>query len=129
MALLGIAADGLGLVLAGLNVFFRELRPVPHRRDAAPFLVQPDRLRQGRDPCLQPRRPRQPAPLLERLGRGLVFLNPFDRFITASQWLVGQSPQGPGLWGWAIVVLFPVACLVLGYRAFRRMLPEVRDTL
>ena len=128
MALFGLVGMGLGLILSGLNVFFRDtvqflavvmqvlfwFNPIVYFKDIV-FGDHPD----------------HPLMLLERLGRVLLVLNPFERFISANQWLFGYElgQHAPGRIDWLIIILFPAVCLLAGRRLFRRMLSDIRDCL
>ncbi|MCE5230137.1 ABC transporter permease [bacterium] len=128
MALMGVSAVGLGLILAGLNVFFRDTAQILQIVMQVLFWFNPvvyyKDIIFGKEAA--------PDGLLHQLttlGRVILMLNPFERFITASQSLFGAVHDNPTALDWAIVVIFPWLCLALGVWLFRRMLPDVRDCL
>jgi lipopolysaccharide transport system permease protein len=127
LILLGLCGIGLGLILSGLNVFFR---------DTAQFITIFMQLLFWFNPIVYPRhvvtRPDKSVDELEfyeRIGRWLITLNPFERFITGSQRLFGLVDTPPNLIDWTILFGFPLLCLAAGLLLFRRMLPDVRDCL
>jgi lipopolysaccharide transport system permease protein len=129
MALLGVTAMGLGLALAGLNVFLRDTAQMLTVAMQVLFWLNPIVYFKELIRAFDPATPVAELSWLERLGRWLLAINPFERFISASQWLVGQAPHAPAWPDWLVVLVFPPLCLAIGYALFRRMLPEVRDCL
>ncbi|MEN6627855.1 MAG: ABC transporter permease [Candidatus Sumerlaeia bacterium] len=129
MALMGVAALGLGLILSGLNVFFRDtaqfvqiimqvlfwFNPVVYYKDLIFSKAAADQ-----DGVVG---------VLVGVGQVIMTINPFERFITATQSLFGAVHQDPSMIDWAIVLIFPWLCLAAGVWLFRRMLPDVRDCL
>jgi len=130
MFLFGLSALGLGMMLAGLNVFFRDtaqvlaivmqllfwLNPIVYFKE---YVLRADASAHGL------------VRILVNVGRLLVTLNPFERFVSTTQWLMGHELAVFSLapLDWAIVGLFPLICLAAGLYLFRRMLPDVRDCL
>lgn len=126
MALLGLVGMGLGLVLAGLNVFFR---------DAGQILMVVMQLLFWFNPIVYKKelifgnaKPAGDLTLLERFGRLLIQLNPLERFISGIQSLFGVTAP-PALGDWVIIVLVPIVSLLGGLYIFRRMLPDARDNI
>ena len=126
MLLMGLVAMGLGLLLSGLHVFFRDTYQIV--TVAMQFLF-------WFNPIVYPRERFLHAPagagVTERIGAALLTLNPFERFITATQWLMGHGvvETAPRALDWAILFGLPVLCLAAGLLLFRRMLPDIRDCL
>ena len=129
MLMLGIAAMGVGLLLAGLNVFLRDTAQVLSVVLQVLFWLNPIVYFKEQIRTFDPTVPMADLGALERLGRILMRINPLERFISASQWLVGQSPIAPAAGDWIVIVVFPLVCLSIGLLTFRRMLPEIRDCL
>jgi lipopolysaccharide transport system permease protein len=69
--------------------------------------------------------------VFQRIGRILLSLNPFERFISVTQWLFGHGVVkiAPTPMDWGIIIFFPIVCLLAGLFFFRRTLPEIRDCL
>lgn len=127
LAAIGLSGMGLGMMLASSNVFFR---------DTAQLLAVVMQLLFWFNPIVYPRTiifsadALEGHPLLVEVGRWLIRLNPFERFIGASQRLMGlPMPWELGVSDWAILVGFPVVCVVAGTWLFRRTLPEIRDNI
>jgi lipopolysaccharide transport system permease protein len=129
MFLMGVLAMGLGLILAGLNVFFRDTLQVI--TVAMQFLFWFNPIVYPRERFLNPDLTAGPITVFEQLGAALLRLNPFERFITATQWLMGNGivKSAPTALDWLIVLGLPVLCLGAGLALFRRMLPDIRDCL
>lgn len=121
MLWLGIAAMGLGLLLSGLNVFLRDTAQVMTVVMQLLFWFNPIVYIKsqifGSD-----------TPVV-RVGRTILFFNPIERFITASQRLMGLPVAPLSTLDAVILVAFPILCLAVGLFAFRRMLGDVRDCL
>ena len=124
---LGLAGAGLGMLLSGMNVFFR---------DTSQFVAVAMQLLFWFNPIVYPRtrffkpdtawdelRP------LAKIGYALLRLNPIERYISAAQYCVGASVSAPSAGDWLLLVLFTPACLGIGFFLFRRMLPDARDCL
>ncbi len=130
MVLLGLAAAGLGMILAGLNVFFRDTGQVltvlmQFLFWFIPIVYYKDRLFKEHSEA------QGLVSGLEKIGRTLILFNPLERFISATQSSFGHELariQSSPL-EWWIIFLFPAACLTAGLLLFRRMLPEIRDCL
>lgn len=127
MALLGILAMGLGLIFAGLNVFIRDTAQVISILLQLLFWFNP--IVYYKSLILGAGASGAAPALLERAGRVLFVLNPFERFITATQSLFGLAEASMAPMDWAIVLLSPPLALAVGVYAFRRMLPDARDCL
>lgn len=129
MALLGLVAVGLGLILAGLNVFFRDTFQIV--TVVMQFLFWFNPIVYQREPFLNQLSAGGTVDLSKRIVSFLLLINPFERFITACQWLMGYKVvvNPPTVLDWAIVLLLPPAMLLLGRSLFRRMLPDIRDCL
>ena len=129
MALLGLVAMGLGLILAGLNIFFRDTLQIV--TIAMQFLFWFNPIVYPREKFMHHDLAAGASMVSEKLASMLLFLNPFERFITASQWLMGNQivQDPPQTLDWLIIVLLPVICLGAGLYFFRRMLPDIRDCL
>lgn len=129
MGLLGVVALGLGLILAGLNVFFRDTLQIV--TVAMQFLFWFNPIVYPRDKFLSPALAGASVPLYTKIGAFFLRLNPFERFITATQWLMGNGvvTEPPNLLAWIIIALFPLLCLAAGLYLFRRMLPDIRDCI
>jgi lipopolysaccharide transport system permease protein len=127
MLLLGLSAMGLGLILAGLNVFFRDTAQVVSVVMQLLFWFNP--IVYVKEQLFDPAKPTAGLTWLERTGRTLLFYNPFERFITANQSFFGLTRVGPGGLDWIVIALFPALCLLAGLLLFRRILPDVRDCL
>lgn len=127
MALMGVTAVGLGLILAGLNVFFRDTAQILQILMQILFWFNP--IVYYKDVIFGKQSEDGLIGALTSIGGLLMTLNPFERFITASQSLFGAVHQNPSMLDWTIVLVFPWVCLALGIRLFRRMLPDVRDCL
>lgn len=127
MLLLGVAGLGLGLILSGLNVFFRDTAQVITIAMQLLFWFNP--IVYPRNLVVKPDISIDELSALEWLGRHILLFNPLERFITGTQRLFGLvAAPATGL-DWAIVVLFPALCLAAGLLLFRRMLPDIRDCL
>jgi lipopolysaccharide transport system permease protein len=129
MALLGAAAMGIGMALAVLNVFLRDVAQVLTVLLQVLFWLSPIVYFKEMIRAFDPATPAAGLPWLERVGRVLIWINPFERFISAGQWLVGQSPHAPSPRAWCLIALFPAICLAGGLYCFRRLLPDARDCL
>lgn len=129
MALFGVAGLGLGLMLAGLNVFFRDTAQILNVVIQLLFWFNPIVYPKERFFTLLPKE--DSLAVFQQIGRTLLLLNPFERFISATQWLFGHGvvPTAPGVLDWLLVAGFPVLCLAVGLRFFRRMLPDIRDCI
>ncbi len=127
MALAGVTAMGLGLILAGLNVFFRDTAQLLQILMQILFWFNP--IVYYKDVIFGKNTETGLMRVLTGFGGLLLKLNPFERFITTSQYLFGAVHQRPSPLDWAIVLIFPWLCLGIGIRVFRRMLPDVRDCL
>jgi lipopolysaccharide transport system permease protein len=119
----------VGLVLAGLNVFVRDTAQMLTIGLQVAFWLNPIVYFKEFIPAFDPRTPLGELNGFEWGGRLLLMLNPVERFVSASQWLVGESPHAPGWVDWGVICGGPAICLVGGYLLFRRMLPQVRDCL
>lgn len=129
MTLFGATAMGIGLLLAGLNVFLRDTAQVLTVSMQVLFWLNPIVYFKEAIPAFDPARPASDLNGLQWVGRWLFAINPFERFISASQWLVGESSLAPTLGDWCVLGLAPAVCVVGGYAVFKRLLPEVRDCL
>ncbi|MCL5269912.1 MAG: ABC transporter permease [bacterium] len=130
MALLGLTAMGLGLILAGLNVFFRDTAQVLTIAMQLLFWFNP--IVYDKDLIFGSSTPAAAATAdswLRHAGQTLILINPFERFITASQRLFGMSVSAQNWRDMAILFVFPVVCMAAGLFFFRRMLPDIRDCL
>ncbi len=127
MALLGVAGVGIGMILAGLNVFFRDIGQALQVVIQLLFWFNP--IVYYREMILNAGGEGGLAGTLAGVGRVLLHLNPLERFISATQSLFGAAGGWPSASDWVIVLLFPAACLALGWVLIRRMLPDVRDCL
>ena len=127
MVLIGVAGVGLGLILASLNMFLR---------DVAQILAVVMQLLFWFNPIVYPKEilfgagnSTDQILFLKDIGRVILTLNPFERFITAAQNFFGLAHQPLGAVDWAIVFVFPFVCLFAGLYLFRRLLPDIRDCL
>lgn len=130
LVLLGLCGMGLGLILAGLNVFFRDTAQVITIFLQLLFWFNP--IVYPLQAVTKPEKSVAELEFYEVLGRWLLALNPFERFISGSQRLLGliDPVQHPlTAVDWAILFGFPALCLAAGLLLFRRMLPDVRDCL
>lgn len=127
MALAGVTAMGLGLILSGLNVFFRDTAQILQILMQILFWFNP--VVYYKDVIFGKNTETGLMGALTAFGGLLLKLNPFERFITASQSLFGAVHRNPTMLDWAIVLIFPWVCLAIGIKVFRRMLPDVRDCL
>lgn len=128
MFLLGLVGLGLGLVLAGMHVFFRDTLQIV--TIGMQFLFWFNPIVYSREMFLHPTAEGQ-AMVTKKIGFWLLTLNPFERFITATQWLMdhGVVQDTPSPLDWVIIGVLPVLCLAAGLYLFRRMLPDIRDCL
>ena len=129
MLLLGITALGMGFVLAGLNVFIRDTAQVLNVALQVLFWLSPIVYFKEMFAPFRPGAETSDMTWLERLAPILVGLNPFERYISATQWIVGQSAEAPSVGDWILMLGLPTGCLVGGVWLFLRMLPDVRDNL
>ena len=128
MALAGIAAAGLGLILAGLNVFFRDVGQFLQVAMQILFWFNP--IVYEKSMLFAPHDGGGEAlAALRAAGRWLIVLNPFERFVNAVQALFGVTSMPPSAFDWLLVLVFPALCLAAGTWLFRRTLPEIRDCL
>lgn len=117
MLLAGLSAMGLGMLLSGLNVFFR---------DTAQALTIILQIGFWANPIVYPF-----SQIESSLGDWafLFRLNPMESFISAAQAAIGDPAASPWAGAPWVIALFPVVCLGVGALIFRRMLPDVRDGL
>lgn len=117
MLLAGIAAAGLGLILSGLNVFFR---------DTAQALIIALQVGFWLNPIVYPL-----SQVQHSMGSWafLFRLSPMESFISLAQTCVGDPSASPAAGAPWVIALFPLACLAAGSLAFGRMIPDVRDSL
>lgn len=118
IALAAASATGLGLVLSGLHVFFR---------DTAQAIVVILQIGFWFNPIVYPKS------MLEGSSVGnwsaLLRLNPIENFVSMAQSFLGDPQAAPWPYAGWVVVLFPVGAIALGAALFRRMLPDIRDGL
>lgn len=127
MALLGVLGMGLGLICAGLNVFIRDTAQVIAVLLQLLFWFNP--IVYYKVVILNASHSASGVDWLERAGLLVFILNPFERFITATQALFGVVEAPMTAVDWAIILLTPPLALGVGMVVFRRMLPDVRDCL
>ena len=118
MALVGVAASGLGMILSALNIFFR---------DTAQIIIVILQIGFWFNPIVYPKSLLENSPLGAMTW--LLFLNPVEHFVSTAQDLLGDPSAEPWSYAPAVVILFPAVCLILGVIGFGRLLPEVRDNL
>ncbi|MEO6065689.1 MAG: ABC transporter permease [Lysobacterales bacterium] len=112
MCLLAIAAAGLALALAAIQVFVRDLAQIIGQVLTVGFFLTPIFY------------PREMLP--ERL-RPVLDANPMTAFVEAFRWsLFGAGEPG---FGWWALLWFPPAALALGWFVFQRLSKHFEDFL
>lgn len=118
MALAGIAASGLGMILSALHVFFRDTAQLVSIMLQIGFWMNPIVY---------------PKSILRNSGwklvTGILDLNPMDAFISTAQQLFGSPSADPAPSAPIVIFVFPAVCLVAGLLVFRKLLPDVRDSI
>ncbi len=112
MAVLGVAAAGLALALAAMQVFVRDVAQIVGQLLTAWFFLTP---------ILYPRE------MLPPRFQPLLDFNPMTAFVEAFRWSLFDAGQ-PSI-GWLALVVFPVSCLALGWFVFQRLSRHFEDFL
>lgn len=114
----GIAAMGIGLVLSGLHVFFRDTAQVVAIGLQVGFWF---------NPVVYPASALEGSPAGDL--RWLLAWNPLAHFVGLAQSCLGDPVAAPFPWSGFVVAGFPILCLLLGRSIFRRMVPDIRDSI
>lgn len=112
MLVLGVAAAGLALALAAMQVFVRDVAQIVGQLLTAWFFLTP---------ILYPRE------MLPERFQPLLDFNPMTSFVEAFRWLLFDAGQ-PSI-GWIALLAFPVLCLAIGWFVFHRLSRHFEDFL